>query len=151
MTFYTAGSMIADRYKVLQTPDVERGIRVGGMGLVYLCHDTQTDRQVALKFFMPEYLPDRAAQVRFLREGAAWKQLGYHPHIVRCYDVKYMDPTAFLSLELIANEQNPNDPSLCAWIGTPLPVGQVRVVCFADRARDAVCSREDPGALFIVT
>jgi tetratricopeptide (TPR) repeat protein len=38
--------------------------------------------------------------------------------------VKYIDPTAFLVLELIAKEQGMKDASLRSWIGTPRPVDQ---------------------------
>jgi serine/threonine protein kinase len=81
---------------------------------------------VALKTFRPEFLPDRAARDRFLREGTAWIELGSHPNIVRCYKVEYIDPTAFLVLELIAKEQNMPDASLRSWLilGQPLPLEQ---------------------------
>jgi len=66
------------------------------MGVVYFCLDHANDgRPVALKTFKPEYLPDRAARDRFLREGTAWVQLGRHPHIVRCYAVEYIDQPPF--------------------------------------------------------
>ena len=100
---------------------------VGGMGVVYFALDHGNDgRPVALKTFRPELLPDRAARDRFLREGTAWIELGSHPHIVRCYKVEYIDPTAFLVLELIAKEQNMPDASLRSWLipGQPLPLEQ---------------------------
>ena len=120
MNIYSPGSLIANRYEVASTP------LIGGMGIVYLCIDRQEDRPVALKTFKPEYLPDRAARDRFLREGTAWVNLGSHPHIVRCYEVKYIDPTAFLALELVAKEQGLEDASLRAWLvpGQPLPLEQ---------------------------
>jgi serine/threonine protein kinase len=121
---YPPHSLIIDRYEVNQAPDIEHGIRVGGMGLVYICHDRKEDIPVALKFFKPEYLANHAAVDRFLFEGNAWIELGNHPHIVRCYDVKYVDPTAFLVLELIANEQYPNDASLRSWMNTHMPLEQ---------------------------
>jgi serine/threonine protein kinase/lipopolysaccharide biosynthesis regulator YciM len=124
MKIYPRGSTIYNRYQVKQAPNFKRGALVGGMGFVYLCHDTKADRPVALKFFMPEYLSDRAARNRFLREGAAWIDLGSHPHIVRCYDVKYIDPTAFLVLELINKKRGMKDASLRSWMGTPMPVEQ---------------------------
>ena len=100
---------------------------MGGMGVVYFALDHGNDgRPVALKTFRPDCLPDRAAQDRFLREGTAWVDLGNHPHIVRCYKVEYINPTAFLVLELIAKEQNMPDASLRSLLipGHPLPVGQ---------------------------
>ena len=99
----------------------------GGMGVVYFALDHGNDgRPVALKTFRPELLPDRAARDRFLREGTAWVELGSHLHIVRCYKVEYIDPTAFLVLELITKEQNMLDASLRSWLipGHPLPLEQ---------------------------
>lgn len=124
MKIYPRGSTIYNRYQVKQAPDFKRGTLVGGMGFVYLCHDTEANRPVALKFFTPEYLSDRSARDRFLREGNAWIELGGHPHIVRCYDVKYIDPTAFLVLELINKKRGMKDASLRSWMGTPMPVEQ---------------------------
>ena len=99
---------------------------MGGMGIAYICLDTETDRPVALKTFRPELLPDRAARDRFLREGTAWVDLGAHPHVVRCYEVLRIDPEVYLVLELIAKEQGRDDASLRAWLspGQPLPVEQ---------------------------
>jgi len=124
MEIHPRGSFIYNRYQVEQAPNFKRGILVGGMGFVYICHDTKADRPVALKFFKPEYLSDRFARDRFLREGTAWIELGSHPHIVRCYDVKYIDPTAFLVLELIAKKRGMKDASLRSWMGAPMPIEQ---------------------------
>ncbi len=118
MSFYVPGALIAGRYEVVSQP------LQGGMGIVYICLDRQDNYSVALKTFKPEYLPDRTARDRFLREGAAWVALGAHPHIVRCYQVFYEDPTVFLVLELIAKAQGYPDASLRSWLipGHPLPV-----------------------------
>jgi len=42
MDRYPPGSFIADHYEVVSPP------MVGGMGVVYLCHDRQEDRPVVL-------------------------------------------------------------------------------------------------------
>ena len=99
---------------------------MGGMGIVYVCFDHQENRPVALKTFKPEYLPNRAARDRFLREGTAWVDLGRHSHIVRCYNVLYVDPAVYLVLELVAKEQGYPNASLRPWLipGRPLPVEQ---------------------------
>ncbi len=79
MTIYPSGTLIANRYEVVQGPR-EKPSLAGGMGLVYLCVDhAENGRPVALKTFRPELLPDRAARDRFLREGTTWVQLGKHP------------------------------------------------------------------------
>ena len=86
MRFYPPGTRIAGRYEIAGRP------LMGGMGIVYVCLDHEENRPVALKTFKPEYLPDRDARDRFLREGTAWVDLGRHPNIVRCYNVLYTDP-----------------------------------------------------------
>jgi tetratricopeptide (TPR) repeat protein len=122
MNKYHLGSLINNRYEVVFHP------LLGGMGVVYLCLDRQKDIPVALKTFRPEYLPDREARDRFLREGTAWMDLGSHAHIVRCYGVERIgDGTElFLVLEQVAKEHRREDASLRSWLrpGHPLPVDQ---------------------------
>src|SRR5512136_1619903 len=100
MNFYAPGTRIG-QYEVAGRP------LVGGMGVVYICFDHQEQRPVALKTFKPEYLPDRAARDRFLREGTAWVDLGAHSHVVRAYEVTRLgDGTeVYLVLELIARPE----------------------------------------------
>jgi tetratricopeptide (TPR) repeat protein/tRNA A-37 threonylcarbamoyl transferase component Bud32 len=121
LKIYAPGTRI-DRYEVAGRP------LMGGMGIVYLCHDLQEDRPVALKTFKPEFLPDRAARDRFLREGTAWVDLGRHPHVVRCYRVFQPENAieVYLALELVAKEPGRDDASLRAWLtpGQPLPLEQ---------------------------
>jgi tetratricopeptide (TPR) repeat protein len=120
MQILTPGTRIG-QYEIASRP------MMGGMGVVYFALDhSNNGRPVAIKTFRPELLPDRTARDRFLREGTAWIELGSHPHIVRCYTVEYIDPTAFLVLELIAKEQNMPDASLRSWLvpGQPLPLEQ---------------------------
>ncbi|MFT3894893.1 MAG: serine/threonine-protein kinase [Anaerolineales bacterium] len=120
---YQVDSLIIKRYKVLQAPDPANNILAGGMGMVYFCHDTKENRPVALKFIKPELLSDRSKREHFLDEGKAWIDLGYHPNIVRCYDVKNVDPNVFLVLELIDKEQGMKDASLRAWLDHgPIPL-----------------------------
>ena len=124
---YPPGSHIAGRYEVASRP------LIGGMGIVYLCLDREEDdRPVALKTFKPEYLPDREARDRFLREGTTWMNLGRHPHIVHAYGVEHIgDGTeVFLVLEQVAREQGWEDASLRSWLtpGRPLPVEQALLI-----------------------
>jgi serine/threonine protein kinase len=72
VNIYPPGACIAGRYEVAGRPLMD------GMGIVDLCIDHQEGRPVALKTFKPEYLPDRAARDRFLREGTTWVELGRH-------------------------------------------------------------------------
>jgi tetratricopeptide (TPR) repeat protein len=123
MNLYPPGAIIAGQYEVAGRP------LMGGMGIVYLCLDHgNAKRPVALKTFKPEYLPDRAARDRFLREGTTWVNLGAHPHIVRCYQVIQPDVSleVYLVLELVAKEQGREDASLRSWLtpGKPLAIDQ---------------------------
>jgi tetratricopeptide (TPR) repeat protein len=122
MKFHPPGTRIAGRYEVAGRP------LLGGMGIVYLCHDRQEDRALALKTFKPEYLPDPAARERFLQEGSTWVELGAHPHIVRCHQVLRLDDgrEVYLVLELVTRAKGRADASLRSWLvpGQPLPADQ---------------------------
>src|SRR5207244_1757525 len=63
--------------------EIVKPLGSGGMGIVYLAHDPQLQRSVALKLLRPEL---RAAQLRLLREGQAVARLA-HPNVVRVFDV----------------------------------------------------------------
>ncbi|MEW6663590.1 MAG: serine/threonine-protein kinase [Thermodesulfobacteriota bacterium] len=117
---YAPGAIIAGRYEVVGQP------LMGGMGIIYMCFDRLGNIPVALKTFRPEYLPDREARDRFLREGATWVSLGSHPHIVRCYLVINVKAEVYLLLELVAKEKGHANASLRSWLvpGKPLPVEQ---------------------------
>jgi len=122
MNTYPPGYRISGQYEVASRP------LMGGMGIVYLCMDIENDHPVALKTFKPEYLPDRAARDRFLREGTSWVNLGSHPHIVRCHGVEHVGDgrEVYLVLELVAQEPGREDASLRSWIspGQAMPVEQ---------------------------
>jgi serine/threonine protein kinase len=122
VNIHLPGDRIAGRYEVASRP------LMGGMGIVYLCYDHRADRPVALKTFRPEYLPDREARDRFLREGSIWVSLGKHPYIVRAYGVERIGDGSevYLVLELIAKEEGRHDASLRSWLlpGKILPVVQ---------------------------
>ncbi len=119
---YLPGEKIAGRYEVVK-------MLVGGMGLVYLCADHETQGlPVALKTFKPKYLADRATRDRFLQEGTVWVGLGHHPNIVRAYRVERLQGglEVYLVLEWVAQAPGKEDASLRAWLqaGRPLETAQ---------------------------
>jgi serine/threonine-protein kinase len=59
----------------------------GSQGQVYLAHDTRTDRQVALKFLMPQWSQDDMAVERFVREAKAGSA-ATHPNICTVYGLE---------------------------------------------------------------
>src|SRR5436853_2104299 len=66
------------RYEILER------LGSGGMGVVYLAHDPELDRRVALKLRRDPDDPDVAA--RFAREARAMAQVN-HPNVVTVFDV----------------------------------------------------------------
>ncbi|MEM9367547.1 MAG: serine/threonine-protein kinase [Planctomycetota bacterium] len=72
----------------------------GAMGTVYLAHDTQLDRQVALK--TPRFDGDETASAiqRFYREARAAAKL-QHRNICPVYDVGEIDGQHFISMAFI--------------------------------------------------
>ena len=75
----------------------------GGMGEVYLAHDTKLDRPVALKFLSPELAADRNRLRRFDQEARAASSLN-HPHIVVVHDFGEQDGRPYIVTEFIEGE-----------------------------------------------
>ncbi|PWT89117.1 MAG: serine/threonine protein kinase, partial [Blastocatellia bacterium] len=72
----------------------------GGMGEVYLAHDTKLDRKVAIKFLNPEFSKDEDKLNRFVREAKAASALN-HPNILTVYDIGEVDGKNYIATELI--------------------------------------------------
>ncbi len=75
----TAGTRVA-HYEIISK------IGAGGMGEVYLAHDTKLDRKVALKFLSFHLSQDKTSRARFTREAKAAAKLD-HPNIVPVHEV----------------------------------------------------------------
>ncbi len=69
-----AGELVAANYKILGMAGS------GGMGVVYRARDLKLERNVALKFFPPEFIANEAEKQRFLREARTASSLD-HPNI----------------------------------------------------------------------
>jgi len=82
------------RYRIIKS------LGKGGMGSVYLAHDTQLDRRVALK--VPHFRPEDGSQVlaRFYQEARAAATI-QHPHICPVYDVGEINGTHYLTMAYI--------------------------------------------------
>jgi serine/threonine protein kinase/sugar lactone lactonase YvrE len=79
---------------------IERLLGRGGMGTVYLAHDPELDRKVAIKVPQPEMYADAGLRERFLREARAAAALD-HPHLCRIYDVGRDGDTLYLAIALV--------------------------------------------------
>jgi TolB-like protein len=90
----------------------------GGMGVVYEARDGRLNRQVAIKFLLPERL-HAAARQRFRREAQLASSLN-HPHILTVYDTGNHAGSPYLVTELV------NGGTLEQWLtGKPLPWREV--------------------------
>src|SRR5512136_2120834 len=75
----------------------------GGMGEVFLAHDTSLDRKVALKFLPDIFSGDPEKLSRFEREAKLLASLN-HPNIATIYGLEQADGKRFLAMELIEGE-----------------------------------------------
>jgi len=80
---------------------IEKQIGAGGMGVVFLAHDEQLERDVAIKVLPPGTLADEAARKRFRQEALSLAKLN-HPNIATIHDFATADETDFLVTEYIA-------------------------------------------------
>ncbi|MEO7157327.1 MAG: protein kinase [Vicinamibacterales bacterium] len=87
----------------------------GGMGEVYLAHDSQLDRKVALKILPGEVASDPDRMRRFVQEAKAASALN-HPHIVTIHEIDTGGAVPFIATEFIDGE------TLRARIGAGLPL-----------------------------
>ncbi|HEX3235799.1 MAG TPA: serine/threonine-protein kinase [Gemmatimonadales bacterium] len=87
---------LADRY------ELDREIGSGGMAHVYLAHDRQHDRDVAIKVLRPE-LAAAIGSERFLREIHIAAHL-QHPHILPLYDSGTADGLLYYVMPYVTGE-----------------------------------------------
>jgi tetratricopeptide (TPR) repeat protein len=107
--------------------EVRRLLGRGGMGSVYLAHDPELDRPVALK--VPQLAgPD--AEERFLREARAAAALS-HPNLCPVYDVGRADGVLYLAMAYlpgptlteVIRQQGPLPPARSAAIAAAVARG----------------------------
>jgi tRNA A-37 threonylcarbamoyl transferase component Bud32 len=79
---------------------IERELGVGGFGVVYLAHDPDVKRRVALKLLHPSRLTEPEVVNRFQREARATARLR-HPGIVQLFDYSRSGPPYFLVTEYV--------------------------------------------------
>ena len=94
----------------------------GGMGAVYLAHDTELDRPVALKVPHFARTGSSGARERFLREARAAAALS-HPNICPVYDVGAIDSVPYLTMAYIEGR-----PLSDLVRSGPLPLNQAAVL-----------------------
>ena len=112
--------------RVLGDFRIERELGRGGMGVVFLAHDTRLDRRVALKFLPVQAALDPSLRERFRREARAAGRLN-HPGIVPVYGLGEQDGFLFLIMQYVEGQgldrtarARPLDPRAAARLGTVL-------------------------------
>jgi len=103
----------------------------GGMASVYLAHDIQLDRKVAIKVMHPQLLQGDGMVERFRLEARTVAGLS-HPHIVPIYAVKHADDLFLFIMKFI--EGQPLDSIIRKQ--APLPHAMVRHIL--SRVADAL-------------
>ncbi len=94
----------------------------GGMGIVYIAHDPEPDRDVAIKV-----LRRGAPAERLRREAKALARLS-HPNVVAVHDVGEHAGQTFVAMALVDGK------NLRAWLATEhSPAEALRVLCHAAR------------------
>ena len=90
----------------------------GGMGEVYLAHDTRLDRNVAVKLLRPDLTSNPDAVRRFEQEARAASSLN-HPNIVTIYEIGELEDRRFLAMEFVDGR------SLDAMLGGPVDISSI--------------------------
>jgi eukaryotic-like serine/threonine-protein kinase len=89
----TTGTML-NRYEILHL------LGKGGMGEVYLAHDTKLKRDIALKLLPPQFTISSERMRRFEHEARAVSVLN-HPNIVTIHEIERLNGTNFIVTEFV--------------------------------------------------
>jgi serine/threonine-protein kinase len=83
---------------------IDRLLGQGGMGAVFVAHQEQLNRRVAIKFLLPEVAVHPEARARFEREARSAASL-QSDHVCKVHDVGQLDSgTPYMVIELLEGE-----------------------------------------------
>ena len=91
------GTTIGSRYEVV------RFLGSGGMGAVYVVHDRELERDVALKFLREDIADSPVALERFRREVALASRVT-HRNVRRVYDIGEAQGARFVTMQFVEGE-----------------------------------------------
>lgn len=111
-SFGSFGQALWEPPKAFDDFEIIRPIGHGGMGRVYLAHDSVLDRPVAIKF-VAEASPDQKAVDRFLLEARAIARL-QHPNVVAIFRIGQVEGRPYLAYEYVEGRSLDE-------IGKPMP------------------------------
>jgi len=81
--------------------EIRSPLGAGGMGEVYLAHDTtELERMVAVKVLPPEMAADPERMRRFVQEAKTASSLN-HPNILTVYEVGEANSAKFIATEFV--------------------------------------------------
>jgi serine/threonine protein kinase len=86
------------RYEILSK------LGAGGMGEVYLAHDSKLNRKVAIKFLPQDSSANEQAKQRLQREAKAAAASLDHPNICAIYEVGDEDGRSFIYMQYVEGE-----------------------------------------------
>jgi len=95
----------------------------GGMGEVFLAHDTSLDRNVAIKFLPEEFASDEERLTRFGREARLLASLN-HPNVAGVHGLEQAGGKRFIVMELVQGETLEK-----RILRAPVPVNQALDIC----------------------
>ncbi|HYX29939.1 MAG TPA: serine/threonine-protein kinase, partial [Pyrinomonadaceae bacterium] len=83
--------------------EIRSQLGAGGMGEVYLAHDSTLDRKVALKVLPENVASDRSRMQRFVQEAKAASALN-HPNIITIHEIGIEPGAHFMVTEFVDGE-----------------------------------------------
>jgi serine/threonine protein kinase len=119
---------------------IEKQLGEGAMGAVYLAHDTQLDREVALK--TPKFNSDNAERLgkRFRREAQSAATL-HHRNICPVYDVGQIDGVDYMTMAFIDGKP------LSAYVNSEKPLALRQVALVIRKLAVALQAAHDAGVV----
>jgi eukaryotic-like serine/threonine-protein kinase len=114
------------------------GLGSGGMGDVFVAHDTKLDRRVALKVPRRDVSASVDRLALFRREAKAAAALN-HPSIVHIYSVEEAEDLIFITMELVSGR------SLRELLNECAPLALPRLLGFAAQIAEGLASAHDAG------
>jgi serine/threonine protein kinase len=91
------GTLASGRYRI------ERTLGQGGMAVVYLAHDEELHRRVAVKVLAEHLAGDDNFRARFLQESRLASRLS-HPNVVQVYDAGETEGSPYIVMEYVPGE-----------------------------------------------
>lgn len=86
--------LLKDKYNII------RQAGQGGMAEIYLAHDKETGKEVAIKILEPESLRDKTKQKRFYHEIRLLKKVD-SPYVVKLFDAEISPDNCYITMEFV--------------------------------------------------